>query len=161
MRRKPKPRGDSAFQARYAELFGERWPDLAAALRAEADRVAFDAGGKEPYYLDSASIFAARALEVPEAGRSFDASGASGAGALILDACAAPGGKSLVIASRMPAGARLVSNELSADRRRRLKDVLDRHLGLEARRRVEVWGRDAASLCRSAAQGTVSPAIAD
>ncbi len=136
MKRVPKPSGADAFEARYAALFGGRWPALAAALRAEADRVGFDAGGSDPYYLDSASIFAARSLDLPTEG-------------LVFDSCAAPGGKSLVIASAMPPGARLVANELSADRRRRLRDVLDRHLGTEARGRVEVWGRDAASLCRS------------
>jgi len=136
MSRVAKPRGAEAFEERYRGLFGVRWPELAAALTAPADRVAFDAGGAEPYYLDSASILAARALELPAEGR-------------ILDACAAPGGKSLVIASRMGPLARLVSNELSADRRRRLRDALDRHLGAEARGRVEVWGRDAASLCRA------------
>jgi 16S rRNA C967 or C1407 C5-methylase (RsmB/RsmF family) len=136
MGRDAKPRGGEAFEQRYAGLFGARWPALAAALSAPADRVAFEAGGPEPYFLDSASIFAARALDLPEEGR-------------VLDACAAPGGKSLVIASRMADGARLVSNELSSDRRRRLREVLDRHLAPEARCRAEVWGRDAASLCRS------------
>jgi 16S rRNA C967 or C1407 C5-methylase (RsmB/RsmF family) len=134
--RSSKPRGGEAFDARYRALFGGRWDALSAALAAPADRIAFEAGGPEPYYLDSASIFAARALEPPEEGR-------------VLDSCAAPGGKSLVLASLLGKGARLVSNELSSDRRRRLRDALDRHLGAEARGRVEVWGRDAASLCRS------------
>jgi 16S rRNA C967 or C1407 C5-methylase (RsmB/RsmF family) len=138
--RSSKPRGGAAFDARYRELFGGRWEALSAALAAPADRVAFDAGGGESYFLDSASIFAARTLDAAEAAR---------AGARILDACAAPGGKSLVLASSLGPGARLVSNELSSDRRRRLKEVLDRHLSPETRGRVEVWGRDAASLCRS------------
>jgi 16S rRNA C967 or C1407 C5-methylase (RsmB/RsmF family) len=136
MGRDQRPRGGDAFEERYSGLFGDRWPALATALSEAADRVAFDAGGPEPYYLDSASIFAARALDLPRDGK-------------VLDACAAPGGKSLVIASRLGSGQCLVSNELSSDRRRRLRDVLDRHLAPEARRRVEVRGRDAASLCRS------------
>jgi 16S rRNA (cytosine1407-C5)-methyltransferase len=136
MSRGSKPRGSGAFDDRYRALFGARWDGLAAALAGPSDRLALDAGGAEPYWLDSASIFAARALELPREGA-------------ILDACAAPGGKSLAIASGMGSGARLVSNELSADRRRRLREVLDRHLGGEARSRVEVRGRDAASLCRS------------
>jgi 16S rRNA C967 or C1407 C5-methylase (RsmB/RsmF family) len=149
MGRVPKPRGGGAFEERYAGLFGDRWPALEAALSEAADRVAFDAGGPEPYFLDSASIFAASALDLPKDGKVLDAAGAFGAGVRILDACAAPGGKSLVIASRMVAGQGLVSNELSSDRRRRLRDVLSRHLAPEARGRVDVWGRDAASLCRS------------
>lgn len=132
-------RGAEAFRAHYSGLFGERWPALEAALAEPSDSVAFSAGaGLEPYYLDSASIFAASCLELPSEGR-------------VLDACAAPGGKSLVLASRLGVagtGPRLVANELSADRRRRLRDVLDRHLPSEARSRVEVSGRDAAAMCR-------------
>jgi 16S rRNA (cytosine1407-C5)-methyltransferase len=129
--------GAEAFRQHYADIFGERWPALEAALAAEPDSVAFRPGGSpEPYYMDSASIFAAGSLELPPEGR-------------ILDACAAPGGKSLVLASRLAPGMSLVANELSADRRRRLRDVLDRHLSPDLRMRVQVTGRDAASLCRS------------
>ncbi len=66
----------------------------------------------------------------------------------ILDACAAPGGKSLVIAARMTSGSRLVANELSAERRRRLKLVLSEHLPRSISCHIEVTGYDAASLCR-------------
>jgi len=82
--------------------------------------------------LDSASVAAAKALRLPESGE-------------ILDACAAPGGKSLVLASSMAAGTRLLCNELSSDRRRRLSDVLDAHLPPEIRARVKVSGFDAAA----------------
>ncbi|MDR1585820.1 MAG: 16S rRNA methyltransferase [Treponema sp.] len=63
----------------------------------------------------------------------------------MLDACAAPGGKSLVIAASLRAGLRLLSNELSGDRRRRLAEVLDRSLDGEKRGRVTVSGFDAAA----------------
>lgn len=106
---------------------------------AEPDSVPFHAGpGTEPYFMDSASVFAALSLELPIEGR-------------ILDACAAPGGKTLVLASRLlgpRAGLSLVANELSPDRRRRLRDVLDRHLPPGLRSRVELSGRDAAAMCR-------------
>jgi 16S rRNA C967 or C1407 C5-methylase (RsmB/RsmF family) len=129
--------GEESFRAFYSALFGERWPALEAALAADSDSIPFTAGeGLEPYYLDSASVFAASRLELPEEGT-------------VLDACAAPGGKSLVLASHLPQGAVLVANELSADRRRRLRDVLDRHLLPPLRARVEVSGRDAAAMCRS------------
>ncbi len=137
MSSKEKARGAEAFRDRYSRLFGDRWPALEAALASEPDSVPFVAGeGLEPYYMDSASIFAASCLVLPPEGR-------------ILDACAAPGGKSLVLASRMGAKARLVANELSADRRRRLREALDRHLPAAARARVETTSRDAASMCRS------------
>ncbi len=140
MSRKPKSdpgRGSEAFDAHYRALFGERWPALEASLLAEPDSIPFRAGpGLEPYFMDSASIFAAECLELPSEAR-------------ILDACAAPGGKSLVLASRLGPGSSLVANELSSDRRRRLRDALDRHLGPEQLGRVTVAGRDAAAMCRS------------
>lgn len=64
----------------------------------------------------------------------------------VLDACAAPGGKSLVIAANMDNGVRLLSNELSSDRRRRLVNVLDEHLPEELRARVKVSGFDAGAV---------------
>ena len=82
--------------------------------------------------MDTASVFAACALVQPEGGT-------------ILDACAAPGGKSLVLASRMGPTSTLIANELSSDRRRRLSDVLDTHLAPENRARVRVSGFDAAA----------------
>ena len=145
-------RGEEAFRQRYAELFGERWQPLKEALAADGNSVAFVAGAEEsgdaspPYYLDSASVFAASCLEMPAEGE--PSSGESAGGGLVLDACAAPGGKSLVLASRLPPGARLVANELSADRRRRLREVLDKHLPSRARALVEITGRDAAAMCR-------------
>ena len=126
MKKKRGGRGAEAFRERYSGLFGDRWPALEAALAAEPDSVAFFAGeGLEPYYMDSASIFAASSLVLPPKGR-------------ILDACAAPGGKSLVLASRLGPETTLVANELSAERRRRLGLVLDRYLQPRLRERVEV-----------------------
>lgn len=124
--------GKDEFQARYAELYGERWPALYAALLEPGDSVEYTEGLAAPYRLDSASIEAAKALRLPESGE-------------ILDACAAPGGKSLVIASRMGADVRLVCNELSSERRRRLVDVLDSRLDPGIRARVAVSGFDAAA----------------
>jgi 16S rRNA (cytosine1407-C5)-methyltransferase len=83
--------------------------------------------------MDRASILAAMSLNLPETG-------------LVLDACAAPGGKSLVIASRMEERTNLISNERSAERRRRLQAVLEGHLDGETRKRIKVSGFDAAAL---------------
>ena len=66
-------------------------------------------------------------------------------GAVILDACAAPGGKTLVIASQMEKGTELLANEFSLQRRSRLLAVLDKHLPPEKRERVNVSGFDAAA----------------
>jgi 16S rRNA (cytosine1407-C5)-methyltransferase len=83
--------------------------------------------------MDRASMLAALTLRLPEGG-------------IVLDACAAPGGKSLVLASRLAPGVELLSNELSAERRRRLFTVLDGHLDGEKRRQVTVSGFDTAAL---------------
>jgi 16S rRNA (cytosine1407-C5)-methyltransferase len=83
--------------------------------------------------MDQASVLAAMSLRLPKEGA-------------ILDACAAPGGKSLVISSRMGPDLRLLSNELSAERRRRLSNVLGEYLDETKRRRVTVSGFDAAVL---------------
>jgi 16S rRNA (cytosine1407-C5)-methyltransferase len=83
--------------------------------------------------LDPASVLAARSLRLPREGT-------------ILDACAAPGGKALVIAGALGEGLCLLANELSGERRRRLVNVLDQHLDAEKRRRIRVSGFDAAEL---------------
>jgi 16S rRNA (cytosine1407-C5)-methyltransferase len=121
------------FESYYQNIYGSRWPSLRESLLAPPASVAYGEGLKKPYLLDRASALAALSLKLPESG-------------IILDSCAAPGGKSLVIASRMPKGAELLANELSAGRRRRLINVLDEHLDTERRSRVKVSGFDAASL---------------
>lgn len=157
MRKEKKAQGPEAFEAYYAGLYKERWPRLKASLagpsRSLALRVlegggyetqapgpegrlpeAWEAGSPEPYFLDEASVAAAACLGLPEAGQ-------------VLDACAAPGGKSLVLAARLPEASRLLCNELSPDRRRRLTAVLDRSLPGSIRSRVSIMGADASALC--------------
>ncbi len=137
MGKEPAARGKEAFLRRYELLFGDRFPGLAAALSGPPDSVEYSEGLARPYRMDRASVLAARSLPLPEAGR-------------VLDACAAPGGKSLVLASRMAGrpGLSLTSNELSADRRRRLRDVLALHLPPGLAARISVTGFDAAARAR-------------
>lgn len=128
---------NDAFEAYYRSCFGSRWESLRQSLLESAGAVPY-AGGRTtpltaPYLLDRSSVLAALSLRLPEEG-------------LILDACAAPGGKSLVIASNMSGETRLLSNELSGERRRRLAKVLDGHLDAALRERVRVSGFDAAAL---------------
>jgi 16S rRNA (cytosine1407-C5)-methyltransferase len=127
-----KKRGVKAFDGYYAALFGPRWPGLRESLLKPPVPVPYGEGLVKPYSLDKASVCAASALILPDEG-------------CVLDACAAPGGKSLVIASRMGKGVTLLANELSAERRRRLSNSLDEHLDGDTRARVKVSGFDAAA----------------
>ena len=123
----------AAFEEYYLKLMGSRWAGLRESLLLPAASIPCDEGLVKPYMMDRASILAAASVRLPDTGT-------------ILDACAAPGGKSLVLASRMPREVRLLANELSGERRRRLVKVLDEHLDKEKRDRVTVSGFDAAEL---------------
>ena len=123
----------AAFEEYYEKLWGSRWEKLREQLLLPAASIPYTDGLVKPYMMDSASVLAAASLRLPDTG-------------IILDACAAPGGKSLVLASRLPEDARLLSNELSGERRRRLVNVLDEHLDGEKRSRVTVSGFDAGKL---------------
>jgi 16S rRNA (cytosine1407-C5)-methyltransferase len=124
---------NQAFEEYYQGIYGSRWASLRASLLDSAPALPYTQGLLKPYLLDRGSIIAAASLRLPSGG-------------LILDACAAPGGKSLVIASRMSPGTELLANELSGERRRRLLTVLDEHLDGELRSRIRVSGFDAAAL---------------
>ena len=135
MKRVKQTSGAEAFEAYYAALFGTRWPALREALLKETQPVAFSVRGGKPYYLDQASIYAAQALPPLDEGS-------------YLDMCAAPGGKTLVLASGMGQEAHIQANELSRSRRARLLTVLAEHLPPDISTRIEVTGYDAATLPR-------------
>jgi 16S rRNA (cytosine1407-C5)-methyltransferase len=128
------------FDEYYSALYGGRWERLKKSLCEERPAYAFSEGLTSPYYLDYASVLAARSLKLPD-----QTAVSPPPPFLVLDACAAPGGKSLVIAGSLPKEGGLLANELSADRRRRLCDVLDKHLPDEKRAQVTVSGFDAAA----------------
>ena len=141
MRSAKRHSGEAAFEQWYADLYGERWEALRAALLGGSRHAALEKGLLRPYLLDPASVLAAAALDVRPGER-------------VLDLCAAPGGKSLVLACALfPGegdgveafeGSELVCNERSSARRARLHRVLEEHLRPEVRRQVRVTGHDAA-----------------
>lgn len=127
MAKKEKP----DFESYYRELFGDRWDSLRQALLDdEPHYYELNSGLLQSYFLDPASVEAARALEVKP-------------GQDVLDLCAAPGGKTLFLALALKGSGSLVSNDISPARRGRLRKVLDDHLPTAIRETVEVRGHDA------------------
>jgi len=85
-----------------------------------------------PFYrMDPASILAAKALDVQT-------------GEMVLDMCAAPGGKTLVLAEALNGTGTLVANELSPKRRFRLMSVIKRYVPAEIRKTIKITNKDAA-----------------
>lgn len=139
MKQKDKARklfGADGFDSYYREIYGGRWDSLKAFLLDKADSRMYKVGDAEPYFLDSGSIRCAVSLPL---------SGAEN----ILDMCAAPGGKSIVLASCMEKSARLLSNERSPERKLRLAKSCDTCLPTEIRGRVDVICKDGAKMCLS------------
>ena len=121
------------FDDYYFAIYGSRWETLRKSLLEDTKTVAFSDGLLRSYNLDYASVLVAYSLRLPESGT-------------ILDACAAPGGKSLVILSRMNSKHQLLANDFSTERRRRLLNVLNEYVKLERRSMVNVSGFDTATL---------------
>lgn len=152
-------RGADGFHHYYSELFGDRWDPLVSALHAPRRHIELGLPLTQPYYLDPASVAVATLLPLDGVG-TVDEPGE------VVDLCSAPGGKALVILTRLAAGSdrdrssadaagtsrsaeavkmpRVILNERSARRRRRLLHVADSHLPPKMRTAVTVYGHDAA-----------------
>ena len=132
---KDKLAGAQGFEKFYSDLYGQRWQSLKQAFAAPSDSVEYHVpGSQKSYFLDSASILAALCLPLENATD-------------ILDLCAAPGGKTLVLASRMSPDAHLSSNERSPQRKHRLATVVEECLPPEISERITVSCSDGSTWC--------------
>jgi 16S rRNA C967 or C1407 C5-methylase (RsmB/RsmF family) len=165
----PARKGAAGFETHYSGAFAERWPALKRALLADnrpvvrangfaqAPIVAAEPWASNPlpevsgcfvsehsqriaiardsdglltgYIQDPASVLAARLLDAPANSR-------------VLDLCAAPGGKSLLLAERFAATGELVLNDRSPDRKKRLLQVLKDYVPEAVRARIRVHQHD-------------------
>ncbi len=100
------------FDEFYSSLYKERWKTLKEALLKESEDKIVPMGLQAPYYMDKSSVITASLLPVTPS-------------STVLDMCAAPGGKSLVLALKMEGKGLLVSNDRSPERRRRMRIVFD------------------------------------
>jgi len=142
--KKIKLKGEKAFNDFYESIYGSRWDSLKEAFEKDPDYMTLSEGLLSPYYMDSASVYPVRALDIAPGQR-------------ILDMCAAPGGKTLLIALALAQasgkGSReaedgimsgtITANDRSPDRRNRLIKVLDELLPPRLRESVTVTGHDA------------------
>ena len=122
--------GATLFEKMYEGLYGSRWPELKRALLKESTPIPFYMASNTPYYMDEASIIAAQILPLKH-------------GDIVLDMCSAPGGKALVLASRLKEDSSLICNDRSSSRRNRLHHVLDTHLEKNVRERISITSHDA------------------
>lgn len=125
-------RNKEDFDTYYRNIWLDRWDALKNAFAGEPDYCTLEEGLLKPYFLDKASTYPAQALDVQH-------------GDSVLDLCAAPGGKTLILALAKGEAGTLVANDKSADRRMRLKTVVNEHLPASIASTVHITGYDAAT----------------
>lgn len=118
------------FHAYYRTIYGDRWTKLAEGLADEPHYHTLRNGVRIPYHLDQASYAAAVELAVEPGDR-------------VLDMCAAPGGKALVLATKLEGRGLLVANDRSSARRARLTRVINELLEPQYAGVITVTGHDA------------------
>lgn len=127
---KQKRNGLEAFEEFYQSQYNDRWPKLKEALLTANEKKLSPEGLVSPYYMDEASLTVASLLPLKS-------------GDKVLDMCAAPGGKSLVLATRLHSGI-LIANDRSPERRVRMKKVFSNCLS-EKNLIINVTGYNAES----------------
>ncbi len=122
------------FENFFSQIYQDRWPGLWQALKLPVKHemrrsLFFTEGLSEFYKMDPASIIVARSLNIQKDN-------------FVLDMCAAPGGKSLILAEDLNQTGQLISNEISKDRRDRLMRVFQDYISKDQRQNIYVKGLD-------------------
>lgn len=143
-----------SFDEYFQEIYQSRWDSLKSSLSEHNSQVirpcfsnyeleklkAYDSSNKEGldelneqglrknYIMDLASIVAAKNLPIEPDD-------------FVLDMCSAPGGKSLILLEQLSSG-ELWCNEISANRRDKLKSVIQNYVPKEFREKVFIKGKD-------------------
>lgn len=118
------------FDNYYKSYYKERWPSLKESLLEKSSPIELKEELQQPYYMDEASIICAKLLDIQKDD-------------LVLDMCAAPGGKTLILASALKGSGLLISNDRSSKRRSRLHSVIKDHLKPEYQTNIKVSAHDA------------------
>jgi 16S rRNA C967 or C1407 C5-methylase (RsmB/RsmF family) len=150
--------GLDKFHDYYEDIYEERWPKLCLALTDHPKKIIRSCFGRNPfeneeslepgikwfrpqdheliqahpesyYVMDYASYLCAKQLPIKQS----DA---------VLDMCSAPGGKSLILAESLGNNGFLVCNEISKNRRERLKSVLRQYHVDKMNFELTVTGKD-------------------
>ena len=127
--------GSDGFNSFYEEIFGSRWEALKASLTPDNVHAEISFKDCQSYFLDPASVVSALCLPVKDAEK-------------VLDMCAAPGGKTLVLAGNLAEDALMFSNERSPQRKSRLAKVVQDSLPVEISGRIKISCSDASTWCR-------------
>ncbi len=132
MSKKNKLSGKDLFDEYYSTQYRDRWTILREALKENKNSMVSIPGLNEPYYLDQSSMETADRLPISE-------------GMAVLDMCAAPGGKTLILAKKLRGKGKLISNDRSPDRRMRLSKVINASLTDEEKAIIRITGFDSSS----------------
>ncbi len=128
--------GAERFNLYYESLYKERWQALKTSMLEESKPISLANAienaqnfMEEPYFMDMASILAASILPIKEDDK-------------VLDMCAAPGGKTLVLAIKLKGTGTLISNDRSSARRSRLIKVVESCLKPQFRTNIKITSHD-------------------
>ena len=131
--------GEEAFELYYSQQYGTRWSSLKDALKKDTVYFSVDFSSDEcsleKYFLDPGSICSALCLPVKNAEK-------------LLDLCAAPGGKTLILSGTREKESVLYSNERSPQRKERLVKVVKDSLPPSLSDSTKISCSDGAVWCR-------------